>query len=62
MDGIANHGSVYMSLLGKDIEAGESRRAQVRMVVDRNLSNQRAVELYEQFESLRLPDSSTPAK
>ena len=62
MDGIANHGSVYMSLLGKDIEAGASERAQVRLVVDRNLSNERAVELYEQYESLRLPDSSSPAE
>ena len=48
-DDIANHGSVYMSLLGKDIEAGASERAHVRMVVERNLSNQRAVELQVQY-------------
>ncbi len=49
LDGIANHGSVYMSLLGKDIEAGESARAHVRMVVERDLSNERALEYYEQY-------------
>ncbi len=48
-DNIANHGSVYMSLLGKNIEAGASERAHVRLVVERNLSNQLAVELYEQY-------------
>ena len=48
-DGIAGHGSVYMSLFGRDIEAGASERARVRLVVERNVSNQRAVELYEQY-------------
>jgi hypothetical protein len=48
-DGIANHGSVYMSLFGKDIEAGASERAHIRLVVERHLANQRAVELYEQY-------------
>lgn len=54
-DGIANHGSVYMSLIGKDIEAGESMRAHVRLVVERNLSNQRAVELHEQYTQEQQP-------
>ncbi|MBI2480537.1 MAG: hypothetical protein HYV60_18495 [Planctomycetia bacterium] len=48
-DGIANHGSVYMSLFGTDIAEGESERAHVRLVVERQLSNQRAVELYERY-------------
>jgi hypothetical protein len=48
-DGIAGHGSVYMSLFGRDIEAGASERARVRLVVERNVSNQRAVELYKQY-------------
>ena len=53
LDDIANHGSVYMSLLGKDIEAGASERAQLRLVVERNLSNQGALKLYEQYAAQR---------
>ena len=48
-DGIAGHGSVYLSLFGRDIDAGKSERAHVRLVVERNLSDQRAIELYEQY-------------
>jgi len=44
-----------MSLFGKDIEAGESMRAAVRRVVERNLSNQRAVELHEQYTQEQQP-------
>ncbi len=48
-DNIANHSSVYLSLYGRDIEAGESAQAHVRLVVERNLSDRRAIELYEQY-------------
>ena len=48
-DGIANHGSVYMSLFGQDLAAGASARAHVRLVVQHKLADQRAVELYEQY-------------
>jgi hypothetical protein len=48
-DGIAGHGSIYLSLFGRDIDAGKSERAQVRLVVERNLSDQRSIELYEQY-------------
>jgi len=50
-DAVASHSSVYMSLFGRDIQAGASERACVRLVVDRNLSNKRAVELYEQYKN-----------
>jgi hypothetical protein len=48
-DGIAGHSSVYMSLFGRDLAAGESAHAHVRLVVERDITNQRAVELYEQY-------------
>lgn len=48
-DGVAGHSSVYMSLFGKDIQAGESAQAHVRLVVERDLSDERAIELYEQY-------------
>ena len=48
-DGVASHSSVYMSLFGKDLKAGEPAHAHVRLVVGRNLSDERAVELYEEY-------------
>ncbi|MFV2066795.1 MAG: hypothetical protein ACC645_07410 [Pirellulales bacterium] len=48
-DGVAGHGSVYLSLFGRDIDAGQSERAHVRLVVERDLSDERAVERYEQY-------------
>jgi len=48
-DGVAGHYSLYFSLFGGDVKAGQSARALVRMVVDRSLTDERAVELYQQF-------------
>jgi hypothetical protein len=33
-DNLAAHRSLYLSLLGEDLAAGEARRTQMRMVID----------------------------
>jgi hypothetical protein len=58
-DNIAGHGSVYMSLFGKDLAAGQSARAHVRLIIEHNLSDQRAVELYEQYVEERKREATT---
>jgi len=48
-DGIANHGSMYLSLFGRDLRAGQEARALTRLVVGHGLSDPDAVRLYERF-------------
>jgi hypothetical protein len=48
-DGVSNHYSMYMSLFGRDLKAGETAQARVRLVVGQNISDQSAVDLYEKF-------------
>jgi hypothetical protein len=48
-DGVAGHYSMYFSLFGGDLKAGQTARALVRMAVDRGITDQRAVELYQEF-------------
>lgn len=48
-DGIAGHGSIYISLFGKDLAAGQSARACVRLVIEHSLTDERAVELYREY-------------
>lgn len=48
-DGVAGHHSIYFSLFGGDLKAGKPVRARLRMVVDRNITQTRAVELYRAF-------------
>jgi hypothetical protein len=45
-DGIAGHASLYLSLFGRDLKAGQTARARSRMVIERDMSDQRAIELY----------------
>jgi hypothetical protein len=40
------HGSVYLSLFGRDLKAGQSAAARARLVIARGLSDDRAVALY----------------
>jgi len=47
-DGVAGHQSIYLSLFGRDVKAGETARAHSRLVVGR-LSDQQAVEQYETY-------------
>ncbi|MBN1346308.1 MAG: hypothetical protein JXQ73_26710 [Phycisphaerae bacterium] len=48
-DGVAGHHSMYFSLFGGDVKAGQSAKARFRMVVGRGIDPRRAVELYEAF-------------
>jgi hypothetical protein len=35
-DGVGHHNSLYLSLFGRDLQAGEKAQARLRMVIDRN--------------------------
>ncbi len=48
-DGIAGHSSLYLSLFGRDLKAGQTARARSRGVIERDLSDRRAIELYEVY-------------
>lgn len=48
-DNVAAHYSLYMSLFGIDIAAGMTQTARTRFVFERNLAEQHAVDLYEEY-------------
>ena len=48
-DGVAGHSSVYLSLFGRDLAAGETAVARSRVVIKKDLSNEDAVRLYEAY-------------
>lgn len=54
VDNIANHRSIYQSLFGRDLAAGETARAHQRLVVG-PLSDAQAVEQYQQYLQERKP-------
>lgn len=43
------HRSVYMSLFGRDIKAGESATARARLVIGKDISDEKAAELYKAY-------------
>jgi hypothetical protein len=47
--GVASHYSTYLSLFGGDLKAGQTTAARVRLVIDRGITEQRAVELCQQL-------------
>ena len=47
--GEESHGSVYLSLFGRDVKAGETAVARARLVVRHGLSDEQAVQLYRAF-------------
>ncbi len=47
-DGVAGHNSLYQSLIGRDLAAGETAHARIRLVVG-PITDEKAVELYEQY-------------
>ena len=47
--------SLYFSLFGRDVKAGQTVRAHTRLVIRRNLSDAKAVELYQQYLKERQP-------
>lgn len=48
-DGVAAHYSLYLSLFGRDLGAGQTARAVTRLVVGRDISEDRALTLYRRF-------------
>ena len=48
-DGVSGHCSLYFSLFGLDLKAGQTARARTRLVVGRSITEQRALEFYEKF-------------
>lgn len=48
-DGVADHWSLYLSLFGRDLAAGETARARTRLVIGRDLTDARAVELQQEY-------------
>ncbi len=48
-DGVASHRSLYLSLFGRDVAAGETVSAHMRLVVSKDLSDDAAVARYEDF-------------
>jgi hypothetical protein len=43
------HGSLYLSLFGRDLAAGQTVSAETRLVIGRGISDQQAVSMYEEF-------------
>ena len=48
-DGVAGHVSLYLSLFGRDLAAGQRARARCRIVFGRNVSDPQAIALYETY-------------
>jgi hypothetical protein len=48
-DNIAGHNSVYLSLFGRDLAAGEQVTTRCRLVVKKGLTDAAAIELYQQY-------------
>ncbi len=47
-DGVAGHNSLYLSLFGQDLKAGQTAKARSRLVVGK-FSNQEAIDLYKAY-------------
>ena len=47
-DGVSGHNSLYLSLYGQDLKAGQTAKAHTRLVVGK-ISDQQAIELYEAY-------------
>ena len=48
-DGVAGHQSLYLSLFGRDVPAGQTARARTRLVVGRNLADAEVVRRYGEY-------------
>jgi len=47
--GEEGHRSIYLSLVGRDLKAGETAKARSRLVIGRNISEKQAVAIYEEY-------------
>jgi hypothetical protein len=48
-DNVAGHGSLYLSLFGCDLAAGEHVQGRCRMVIKKDLSDSGAIDLYQRY-------------
>jgi hypothetical protein len=48
-DGVAGHQSLYLSLFGREVKAGQTAQADARLVVGRKIADRQAVELYAKY-------------
>ncbi|MBD3265245.1 hypothetical protein GF373_01125 [bacterium] len=48
-DNIANHSSVYFSLFGEDLRAGETRHTTIRLVLGNKIEEQEALRFYHEY-------------
>ena len=48
-DGVAGHQSLYLSLFGRDVRAGQTARARARLVIGRGLSDAEVVRMYGEY-------------
>ena len=47
--GAEEHRSLYLSLFGRDLKAGESATARARLIIGRGITDQQAITLYETY-------------
>ena len=48
-DGPASHASLYLSLFGRDLAAGQTAKARTRMLVGREMSDRQVIDAYEAY-------------
>ncbi len=48
-DGVASHASLYFSLFGRDIQAGEKVKASTRLIIGKDIPEKRALEVFEKY-------------
>jgi hypothetical protein len=59
-DGVAAHHSLYFSLFGQDLAAGQSATSRVRLVVGQDLDDAAAVARYRDYVADRRPQNPSP--
>jgi hypothetical protein len=47
--GEEGHRSIYLSLLGRDLKAGQTATARSRLVIGRNISDDQAIVIYQEY-------------
>jgi hypothetical protein len=53
--GEEGHRSIYLSLFGRDFKDGETATARSRLVIGRDLTDKRVIELYETYQKINTP-------
>jgi hypothetical protein len=48
-DGVSDHGSMYLCMFGRDIQAGHEARARARLIVAKDLSDEQVIERFGEY-------------